>query len=511
MITPPHHPRQAGVVLHITSLPGPHGSGDLGPEAHRFVDWLASAGQSLWQVLPLGPVGFGSSPYQSPSAFAGNPLLIGLAPLAERGWLDGAALEAPTFDARQVDFDTVNPWRIGHLRQAFAGFRARATAAESREFERWCAAQSAWLDDYALFMAIKVAQGERAWWTWPAALAAREPRALADARIALADDIGFWCWAQWVFDQQLSALRAHCGHRGVRLMGDLPIFVAHDSADCWTRRGYFHLGADHQPSIVCGVPPDGYTPDGQRWGNPMYRWDAMAADGFAWWVARLQRALAQADLVRIDHFRGFAGCWQIPASCPTARDGQWVPAPGMALFGAIERALGAGLPIVAEDLGTITPDVVALRQRFGLPGMRIVYEGFMHGPEHPFVPHHHEPLALAYTSTHDSDTVCGWWRGSTPAQRQFAATWLGLDADDAAAPVHRAIHRATLGSVAQLALAPMQDLLGLGSEHRMNRPGTGSGNWGWRVAGADLDTALATELAALARATARAPVADAAR
>ncbi len=422
-------------MLHLSSLPGAHGSGDLGPEAHRFVDWLAAAGQRLWQLLPLGPVGYGNSPYQGLSAFAGNPMFVALG-------------------------------------------------------------------QYTLFAALKAAHDERAWWTWPAPLARCAPRALADARIAHADEMRLWAFVQWCFDEQLAALRAHARARGVLLMGDVPIFVAHDSADCWARPELFHLGADHQPAIVSGVPPDAYTPDGQRWGTPLYRWPRHRDEAYAWWIARFARTLEQFDLMRVDHFRGFAGCWAIPAACPTARDGRWVPAPGAELFGAVRATLGA-LPIVAEDLGTITPDVSALLDRLGLPGMRIVCEGFAHGPDHAFQPHHHVPHCLAYTSTHDSDTVRGWWCAGTAQDRQLAAAYLGLDADDADAPVHRAVHRATLASVARWALAPMQDLLGLGSQARLNRPGTASGNWSWRFDWREVPDALAPELAQLARATAR--------
>lgn len=496
--------RRSGVVLHLSSLPGPHGSGDLGPDALRFVDWLAACGQTVWQMLPLGPVGFGNSPYQALSAFAGNPLLIALEPLVQRGWLEASALDGAAFDARRVDFGAVIPWRMARLREAARGFARRATAAERREFGRWQHRAGAWLPDYALFMAIKTSHGEAPWWLWPAPLRDREPAALDVARRALAEEIAFWCFAQWCFDVQLAALKAHVHAAGVRLMGDVPIFVAHDSADCWARPDLYRLDANGQPTVVAGVPPDGYTPDGQRWGNPIYRWERMAAEGFGWWLARLERALEMADLVRIDHFRGFAGCWEIPAACLTARDGRWVAAPGQALFEAVAARLGTGR-IVAEDLGTITPDVEALRERFGLPGMRIVYEGFLYGPGHAFVPHHHVPAAVAYTSTHDSDTVRGWWRGSSVAARAFAAAYLGLDAGDDDAPAHRAVHRATLASVARLALATMQDLLGLGSEHRMNRPGTGDGNWGWRFAWRDLPDDLAPWLAAVTAATGREP------
>ncbi len=497
--------RCAGVLLHLSSLPGPHGSGDFGPDAHRFADWLAQAGQSLWQVLPLNPIGPGDSPYQSVSAFAGNPLLVALEPLVARGWLAPPRLPAGGFDAARVDFGSVIPWRMAQLRAAAAGFFAAAVPAERRALADWVATQADWLDDYTLFMALERAQGGLPWWNWPPALRDRDAAALAVARRTQADEIAFWQFVQWCFDTQLAALKAHAHARGVALMGDLPIFIAHHSADCWARPDLYTLDAAGQPTVVAGVPPDDYTPDGQRWGNPLYRWDRMAAEGYAWWTARLRRLLGQADVFRIDHFRGFAGCWEVPASCPTAREGRWAPGPGAALFDAIQAALGP-LPVVAEDLGHMTPDVVALRERYGWPGMRIVYEGLIYGPHHPFLPHHHVPGCLAYTSTHDSDTVCGFWEAATPAQRDFAATYLGLPGDADGAAAARGVVRATYASVAGMALAPLQDLLGLGSAHRMNRPGTvGGGNWGWRFDWAGLPAGLAEAMARLAWVCARGP------
>jgi 4-alpha-glucanotransferase len=492
--------RRSGVVLHITSLPGPHGSGDLGEHALRFVDWLASAGQTVWQTLPTTPVGPGDSPYQSPSAFAGNPLLVALAPLVQRGWLAPPDPDRGV-DTQHVDFSRVVPWRNARLREAAAGFARRAGKVDRDNFAAWRVRQQHWLPDFALYLAIKECQGLTPWWLWPLPLRKREPAALHAAQKALTEAIEAHTFVQWCFDSQLAALKSHANARGVRLMGDMPIFIAHDSADVWSHPELVRLDADDQPTVVAGVPPDSYTPDGQRWGNPLYRWDRMADENFAWWTARMRRLLDQADVFRLDHFRGFAGCWEIPAACPTARDGCWIPGPGAALFEAIEAALGpehGRLPIVAEDLGTITPDVVALRDRFGFPGMRIVYEGFIYGAGHAFLPHHHSPVGLAYTSTHDSDTVRGWWDAAPPAQRAFAGAYLG-NTDDIA----WAVLRATLTSVSSLALAPMQDLLGLGSAHRMNRPGTGAGNWTWRFDWPMLPAALAARLHALTAASGR--------
>jgi 4-alpha-glucanotransferase len=483
--------RRAGVVLHFSSLPGPHGCGDLGASARLVVDWLARAGQSLWQTLPVNPVGPGDSPYQSPSAFAGNPLLVALEPLVTKGWL--AAPTPPAFDARRVDYAQVTPWRLAQLRQAATGFFARASAQERQAFSHWCAAQADWLDNWLLFAAVKDFHGGQPWWRWATALAQRDPAALQTARVQHAGAMREHAFVQWCFDWQLAALKSYAELRGVSLMGDLPIFVAHDSADCWARPDLYFLDAQHQPSFVAGVPPDAFGPDGQRWGNPLYRWDRMASEGYAWWIARVRRALAHAHVFRIDHFRGFAAYWEVPAACATAREGRWAPGPGKALFTAIEAALGQ-LPIVAEDLGTITPDVIALRDHFGFPGMRIIQEAFGGDATHPFLPHQFVANCLAYTSTHDSDTAHGWWHGAPAAQRAFAAAYLQISPDCDGSVLAWALVRAANLSVANLALYPMQDVLGLDGAHRMNLPGSAAGNWNWRfdwtMVGQDVAPAL---------------------
>jgi 4-alpha-glucanotransferase len=494
--------RQAGVVLHLTSLPGPHGCGDLGAPAHRFVDWLASAGQSLWQVLPVNPAGPGDSPYQSPSAFAGNPLLVALQPLVQAGWLDETL--APDFSRQRVDYAAVTAWRRAQLRAAASGFFARAGASERAAFADWRSTHTGWLDDWCLFAALKDFHQGQPWWTWAKALARRDASALQAARHTHAAAIEEHAFIQWCFDSQISALMAHAQSCGVRLMGDLPIFVAHDSADCWARPELYFLDDQHQPTVVAGVPPDGFGPDGQRWGNPLYRWDRMAADGFAWWVARVQRALGHAHIFRIDHFRGFAGYWEVPASCPTAREGRWAPGPGKALFAAIESSLGP-LPIVAEDLGTITPDVIELRNHFGFPGMRILQEAFSGDASHPFLPHHYINNGLAYTSTHDSDTAAGWWQTAPPAQRAFATDYLGLNPQCSGAALAQALVRTVCLSVANLALYPLQDVLGLDGKHRMNLPGTSQGNWAWRFEWDGVGASVAPNLARLAQLTGRVP------
>lgn len=493
--------RRAGVLLHPTSLPGPHGIGDFGPDARRFVDWLARAGQRVWQWLPTTPIGPGHSPYQSVSAFAGSPLMVALEPLVAAGWLAPPVLPEGGFDAAQVDFDRVVPWRLGQLRAAFAGFAAGAGDAEHQAFARWCAAQSGWLDDYALFMALESRHGGRPWWQWEAPLRAREPAALAAARETLADEARFWRFVQWCFDVQALSLRAYARAQGVALMGDLPIFVAHHSADCWSRPDLYHLDAEDRCTVVAGVPPDAMAVDGQRWGNPLYRWDRMAEEDFAWWTARLRRAFEHADLVRIDHFRGFAGYWEIPADCPTAAGGAWKPGPGAALFEAVARALGP-LPIVAEDLGLITPDVIALRERCGFPGMKVMQFAFGGDAQHEYLPHSWPRDCVAYTGTHDNNTTRGWWESAPARERDFAARYLPCsDAD-----VHWAMIRACCNSVAALALFPLQDVLGLDARHRMNTPGSmGQGNWRWRFGWDALGTEPTRRLGMVAAASGRGP------
>lgn len=467
--------RAAGVLLHITSLPGPHGIGDFGPASRHFVDWLVSAGQSLWQVLPTNPIGPCDSPYQSVSAFAGSPLMVALEPLVEAGWLAQPELPAGGFDDRKVEYCKVVPWRLAQLRAAEQGFRARAGADERQRFERWCDQQAAWLDNYALFMALEAAQGGRCWWEWPEPLRRRDPQVLAQASEQHAAEAGFWKFVQWCFDEQGRALKAYAHERGVSLVGDLPIFVAHHSADCWARPDLYFLDEHFQPTVVAGVPPDGFAPTGQRWGNPLYRWDRMAAEDFAWWSNRIRRMLDLADVFRIDHFRGFAGYYEIPASEPTAERGTWVPGPGKPLFEAIERALGK-LPIIAEDLGLITPDVIALRDAFGFPGMRIVQFAFGGDATDPFLPHNYTRNSVAYTGTHDNHTAIGWWDTAPERERVYAGTYLAAGRQD----IHWAMVRAAWNSVANLAVAQFQDVLGLGAEHRMNLPGSTEGNWAWR-------------------------------
>jgi len=488
-------PRACGVLLHPTSLPGPHGSGDFGPAAYHFIDWLVGARQAMWQILPLGGVGAGNSPYMSTSAFAGNVLLIDLAELQQRGWLDPGDL-APdqTLTEQRMDFAAVTPYRMARLEQAATRFAANAFGAERAEFEAFCQAQENWLDDYALFMTLAERFGWRDWSDWDAPLASREPAALQAAGAAHAARVDFWKFCQWCFFRQWLRLKAYANQRGVEIIGDAPIFIAYQSAEVWARPELFELDKRGKPIAVAGVPPDVFSITGQRWGNPLYRWSAHAKEGYAWWVERIRRTFELVDIVRIDHFRGFAGYWEIPASEPTAVKGQWVPGPGDKLFKAIAKALGP-MPIIAEDLGVITPDVVALRKKFAFPGMRILQFAFGDDSANPFLPHNHEVDSVVYTGTHDNDTTQGWWASATETERKYLREYLNTDGHE----IHWDLIRAACASVADTAILPMQDILGLGSEHRMNFPGEREGHWEWRFSWAQVKPEHGERLAHLCR------------
>ncbi len=472
--------RLSGILLHPTSLPGPHGCGDFGPAAFHFIDWLAAAGQSLWQVLPLGGIGPGDSPYMSPSAFGGNPLLVSLERLADEGWLSADEVRpVEGLRADRVDYAAVHAFRMDRLARAARRFAADADPAARSARAAFERAAAHWLDDYALFMAAHDSLGGP-WCDWPAALARRERTALAELRDTQAQRVDFWRFVQWCFHRQWQAVREHAHRSGIAVMGDVPIFIAHHSAEVWSRPELFELDAQGRQTVVAGVPPDAFSETGQRWGNPLYRWSAHADEGYDWWTRRLRHALEQADAVRIDHFRGFAAHWEVPAASPTALQGRWQPGPGIALFDALQAALapaGASLPLLAEDLGVITPDVEALRHQARLPGMRILQFAFGGDASNPYLPHRHTADSVVYTGTHDNDTNSGWWAQARAAERQHLLRYLGCSADDAPA----ALLRAALASVARTAILPMQDVLGLGSDARMNFPGEASGWWRWRL------------------------------
>ncbi|MFT3955513.1 MAG: 4-alpha-glucanotransferase [Piscinibacter sp.] len=486
-------PRASGILLHPTSLPGPHGSGDFGAAAYHFVDWLVAAGQKLWQILPLGGIGPGNSPYMSTSAFAGNVLLIDLEELQRRGWLLDDEVVPPAGVAEQrLNFATVVPFRMDRLARAAARFATRAGDEERTDLQAFCERHADWLPDYALFMTLAEQHGWRDWSDWDAPLASRNPVALASAREIYSERVAFWTFCQWCFFRQWLALKAYANGRGVEIIGDAPIFIAYQSAEVWARRELFELDAQGKPTAVAGVPPDAFSDTGQRWGNPLYRWKAHAKEGYAWWVQRIRRTFELVDVVRIDHFRGFAGYWEIPASEPTAIHGRWLPGPGEALFKAIGKALGP-LPIIAEDLGVITPDVTALRRKFAFPGMRILHFAFEGGSGNAYLPHNHDADSVVYTGTHDNDTTPGWWASLTDAQRARVRDYLGT----AGSEIHWDLIRAACASVADTVVHPMQDVLGLGGEHRMNLPGRGEGYWEWRFAWQQVQPGHAQRLAHL--------------
>jgi len=493
--------RSAGILLHPTSLPGRFGIGDLGPEAYAFIDFLEAAGQRIWQVLPLGPTGFGDSPYQLFSAFAGNPLLISPDQLVDEGLLGRDDLAAPPeFPADTVDFARVIGFKFELLRTAFTRFKTKWQ--HPGELEDYRALCQGWLPDFALFMALKAAHGGEAVWSrWEPEIGARQPAALAAWRSRLADEIAFVEFTQYMFQRQWKRLHDYAHERGIRIMGDLPIYVAHDSADVWANPDLFQLDAAGDPAVMSGVPPDYFSATGQLWGNPIYRWDRMAETGYRWWIERVSWATAQVDIIRVDHFRGLEAYWEVPAGETTARNGRWVKGPGPALFKALEHALGE-LPIVAENLGVITPEVEAIRTQFHLPGMAILQFAFGKDPQAPdFKPHNYPRDRVAYTGTHDNDTTVGWWSSvgagdstrtaqDIEEERAFTRKYLATDGRE----IHWVFIRALMASVANTVLFPLQDVLGLGSEARMNTPAVPSGNWRWRYRQEMLTPATAQRL-----------------
>ncbi|MEX2030494.1 MAG: 4-alpha-glucanotransferase [Anaerolineales bacterium] len=482
--------RRGGILLHPTSLPGPGGIGDLGAPAHRWIDWLASSGCRRWQVLPLGPTGYGDSPYQSPSSHAGNPLLISLEALLDDGMLKEADLAGrPAFPNGRVDYASVIDYKDGLLTRASERFTRGEVPRWEEEYQGYIRAEAGWLDDYALFAAMKRRHQGAAWTNWEPALARRQAAALRRAEREAEADIQTEKVRQFIFERQWARLRKVCAAKGVAIVGDLPIFVAHDSVDVWVHPELFFLDSEGSPTVVAGVPPDFFTPEGQRWGNPLYRWSVMRKDGFAWWIDRLRATLRRVDEVRLDHFLGFHAYWEIQADAPTAVVGRWVPGPSAELLEAIRSAVGS-LPIIAEDLGVVTRGVIELRDRFELPGMKILQFAFTGGADNEFLPHHYPRRCVVYTGTHDNDTSVGWYENAPEVERDACRRYLGVDGHDIAWD----LIRSAWASAADLAMAPLQDVLSLGSESRMNLPGRPDGNWTWRFLPDQLTEELAARL-----------------
>lgn len=479
-------PRSSGVLLHPTSLPSPHGIGDLGQAAYDFLDFLSDTNQYIWQLLPLGPTGYGDSPYQSFSAFAGNPMLISLELLAEERLLEAADIEPiDDFDEKRVNYGPVISYKTERLRRAFNNFEA--TGPHDTDYDVFVSRNQDWLEDYALFMALKTENGGGSWTGWDIKLIQRDPQALTDAHERLYGEIRYHKFLQWQFFKQWDALHQAATDRGIQIVGDIPIFVAHDSADVWQSPHLFYLEPDGQPTFVAGVPPDYFSATGQRWGNPLYKWDLMEQNGFEWWLRRIKATLRLVDIIRIDHFRGFEAYWEIPGEEETAVKGRWVKAPGEALFKRISDELGQ-LPLIAENLGVITPEVEALREQFELPGMKVLQFAFGNGPDNDFLPHSYDANNVVYTGTHDNETTVGWFTrtdttGTTmtedelAGERTFVRQYAKVLEDS---EIHWDLIRLAFASVAVIALVPLQDLIGLGNEARMNYPSSDSGNWQWR-------------------------------
>ena len=481
--------RRSGILCHPTSLPGPHGIGSLGPECGAFLDFLARAGQSIWQILPLGPTGFGNSPYQAFSAFAGNPLLIDLRPLEAMGLLLRQELyPGEPFSQDHISYERVIPYKIQLLRTAFERLD-RAPSSMRQALESFQTEQAAWLPDYALFMALEQRFEGESWTEWPQGIAMRRPEALARWREELSQEIAFQCFLQFLFHEQWQAVREYAHGRGIHIVGDMPIFVGQESADVWCHRDLFQLNGQGLPIAVAGVPPDYFSETGQLWGNPLYDWECMAENDYAWWLDRLEHTLSMVDMVRLDHFRGFVAYWRVPADQTTAINGEWVPGPGHAFFDAVKRRLGA-VPIIAEDLGLITEEVEQLRDALGLPGMKVLQFAYDGNADNPHLPHNYPVNCVAYTGTHDNDTTAGWFAKADENTRRRVRTYTGCQGDDVVWP----LIRTAMTSVARYAVFPLQDPLELGSRARMNHPGKPHGNWAWRFRPESLTKGIAQRL-----------------
>jgi len=493
-------PRSTGILLHPTSLPSRGGIGDFGPAAYEFLDFLAGAGQGLWQVLPLGPPAKGNSPYSSTSAFAGNPLLISLDRLAQHGWIDPTRLQDLPPDGKKIDYEQVRAYKLPLLIEASRRFLNSAGDATRSRFEHFCAENRWWLEDFVLYDSLQARYGGEQWKHWPNGMARRREKAIEAARNELAAEMAVRRVIQFFFWEQWRALRAYCAKKSVRVVGDIAIFVDYDSADVWANRELFGLRDDLEPEFVSGVPPDAFSATGQRWGNPLYDWEAMRRQHYQWWVQRLRWATQTCDFIRLDHFRGFAQFWEIPATEETAIHGRWVDGPGDEFFDKIREELG-GLPFFAEDLGYITPDVHALRERHKIPGMAVLQFGFGDPGAHIYLPHRLTPDRVVYTGTHDNDTTLGWWKSAPDYERRSAEAYLGRCEDG----MNWALIRAAQDSPASLSVIPLQDVLGLGSEARLNIPSTKTGNFLWRYAAGSLTAQLAEKLSRLAEVTDRMP------
>lgn len=494
----PDGSRASGVLLHLTSLPGRFGIGDAGPEALRWIDALANAAQSYWQILPIGPTGCGNSPYQSPSTFALNELLVSPERFVDEGWLAASDCEAVSFPEGRTDFGGVIPFKYALLDLVWSNFQSRATADDWAAFENFCFEQAVWLDDYALFLALKAKFGDGFFWDWPEPIVRRERTAMNQLRQDLADAIERYQFRQFVTFQHWSRVHDHASERGVRLIGDLPIFVSPDSADVWSNPQVFLLDERSRPTVVAGVPPDYFSPTGQLWGSPLYDWAAQQQDGYHWWVERLRRTLRHVDVIRLDHFRGFEAAWHVPADAPNAIGGHWEPGPGADFFRQIQQTLGS-LPVIAEDLGHITDEVRSLRDDFLLPGMRVLQFAFDGDPNNQFLPHRYVPNCVAYTGTHDNDTTRGWYESLSEHTRHQVDSYLRLPPHERHDATWHLIREA-MESVAALTVFPLQDILNLGTEARMNVPGIADGNWNWRVTS---DMPVQESLARLAELTRR--------
>lgn len=486
-------------MLHPSSLPSRGGIGDFGPAAYEFVDWLAAAKQTLWQVLPLQPVGCGNSPYSCTSAFAGNVLLISLERLAQRGLLDPEQVGALPDGASPVDFDSVRNHKLPLLRQAATNFLRSATGNSRARYDEFVRENDWWLEDYALFSVLRERFNEQTWNVWPTEIARRDVETLEKLRSELQKELDEERFLQFAFFEQWGALRRYCTEYGIRVIGDVSIFVSYDSADVWTNPELFRLKKDLTPAVVAGVPPDAFSETGQRWGNPIYDWGALRARGYDWWIGRMRWAIETCDIVRIDHFRGFEAYWEIPADEPTAVNGHWVQGPNASLFQALKGALGK-LPFIAEDLGYITREVHDLRKALEIPGMKILQFGFGNKGAHVYLPHRYDPDCVVYTGTHDNDTVVGWWNtGASAEEKELASAYLGIGEEG----VSWAFIRAALTSVANLAIVPAQDVLALDSDARMNVPSETVGGWSWRLRAGALTTELAKKMAQLVEITDR--------